>query len=117
MRNRLPGELDPEYESKGVGPSKEVKGIYRQSNLHYWFGSSYASFLVLPRVMMQEMSLEWQNKMTELLDEYDDMFPNQPDIGTRVQATKDGKLTKWPKYFLNYRRPDYKALEKMKRFE
>lgn len=70
-----------------------------------WFGLSHASFLTLPRVLMHEMSEEWQNKMATLLVEYEETYPNQPDIGTRVQATRSGKLTKFPEYLLNYRHP------------
>ena len=86
----------------------------KTESLWNWFGLSYASFLVLPRVLMHEMSNEWQDKMTELLEEYGKTFPNQPDLGTRVQATKDGKLTKWPSWVLNYRRPEYSEIEKMR---
>ena len=83
-------------------------------NLWNWFGLSYASFLVLPRVLIHEMPTEWQDKMTELLEEYEDTFPNQPKLGTRVQATKNGKLVKWPSWVLNYRHPDYEAIAEVK---
>lgn len=77
--------------------------------LHTWFGLSYASFLTMPRVLMQEMPEEWQEKMANLLEEYDNTFDTS-DIGikgTRVMAVgKDNKLTKMPKELLNYRHPD-----------
>jgi hypothetical protein len=57
---------------------------------------------------------DWQNQMASLLEEYQDTFPNQPDIGTRIQATKNGKLTKMPEFLKNYRHPDYRVIEKMK---
>jgi len=79
-----------------------------------WFGLSYASFLVLPRVLMHEMSDEWQGKMTELLKEYDDAFPNMPDIGTRVQATRNGKMVKWPEWVLRYRHPDKGEISRLR---
>lgn len=75
------------------------------NDLWGWFGLSYASFLTLPRVLMHEMPEEWQDKMAALLNEYNETYPNQPDIGTRVQATRNGKLAKFPAYLLNYRRP------------
>ena len=75
-------------------------------NLNCWFSLSYASFLVLPRVLMEAMPKEWGDKMAELLNEYDETFPNQPDIGTRVQITHGGKLIKTPSWLINYRRPD-----------
>ena len=33
-------------------------------DLSNWFGLSYASFLTLPRVLMEAMPEEWQRKMT-----------------------------------------------------
>lgn len=83
----------------------------KTERLWEWFGLSYASFLVLPRVLMHEMPSEWQDKMTNLLNEYEEAFPNQPDLGTRVQLTKNGKLTKMLKWLINYRRPDYEAIK------
>ncbi len=82
--------------------------------LHMWFGLSYASFLTLPRVLMQEMPLEWKNKMAALLEEYDNTYYNQPSINTRVLPVKDGKYFKWPKWLLNYRRPDREEINKCK---
>lgn len=85
------------------------------SKLWEWFGLSYASFLVLPRVLMHEMSEEWQNKMVKLLEEYDESFPNMPDLGTRVYVIKKGKLTKTPNWLINYRHPDYEEIEKLRK--
>jgi len=79
-----------------------------------WFELSYASFLVIPRVLMHSMPDDWQNQMASLLEEYQDTFPNQPDIGTRIQTTKNGKLTKMPEFLKNYRHPDHRVIEKMK---
>jgi len=67
--------------------------------LQCWFNLSYASFLTLPRVLMEAMPVEWQNRMVALLNEYAEAFPNQPDIGTRVQVTDlSGKLIKTPEW-------------------
>ena len=84
------------------------------NKLHQWFELSYASFLTLPRVLMYEMSDEWQGKIADLLNEYDETFPNQPNIGTRVQITQDGKLIKTPEWIINYRRPDYDKIKELK---
>lgn len=83
-------------------------------NLSCWFGLSYASFCVLPRVLMEAMPHGWQEQMAKLLNEYSDTFPNQPDIGTRVQITKDKKLIKAPDWLLNYRHPDREAIDALK---
>ncbi len=40
--------------------------------MHGWFGLSYASYLVLPRSLIQEMPEEWQKRMVELLEEWDE---------------------------------------------
>lgn len=72
-----------------------------------WFGMSYASWLTIPRVLMHEMPDEWQGKMADLLQEYDDAFPNQDHLPEPyVTAKVDGRVTKWPGWVLNYRRPD-----------
>ena len=94
------------------GVSKE--GGKMSENLSCWFGLSYASFLTMPRVMMEAMPEEWQDRMADLLCEYDEAFPNQPDIGTRVQITKNDKLIKTPGWLVNYRHPDYAQLDKMR---
>jgi len=80
-----------------------------------WFGLSRASFLTLPRVLMHEMPDEWQGKMADLLEQYDATYTNQPDIDTSVRATKNGKLTKFPSWMLNYRHPDYEAIEELRK--
>ncbi len=79
-----------------------------------WFSLSYSSWLTIPRVLMHEMPDEWQGKMTELLEEYQDAFPNQPDLGTRVQVTEGNKLTKTPHWLINYRRPDCAEIDKLR---
>lgn len=72
-----------------------------------WFGLSRASFLVLPRSFMHEMPDEWQSKMAELLDEYEERTKNVECIDkVYVQARKDRKFTKIPDWILNYRHPD-----------
>ena len=88
---------------------------FGHEKLSCWFELSYASFLTVPRVLMEAMPNEWQGKIAQLLEEMDNTFPNLPDIGYRVQATKKGRLTKFPKWFLNYRHPDYKEIENAKK--
>jgi len=82
--------------------------------LQCWFNLSYASWLTLPRVLMEAMPVEWQDRMVVLLNEYHEAFPNQPDIGTRVQVTQDGKLIKIPEWLANYRHPDYDAIARLR---
>jgi hypothetical protein len=64
---------------------------------------------------MEAMSVEWQDQMAALLNEYREAFPNQPDIGTRVQVTDlSGKLIKTPEWLVNYRHPDHRAIEELR---
>ena len=70
-----------------------------------WFGCSYASFAVMPRILMHDMPDEWQGRMAKLLEEFDNAFPNAR-INTRVLKVDDGRLVKWPEWILNYRYPD-----------
>lgn len=79
-----------------------------------WFSLSRASWLTLPRVLMHAMPDEWQGKMADLLEEYDNAFPNQPDLGTRVQVTKDGKMVKTPEWLLNYRHPNPEVINSLR---
>lgn len=84
--------------------------------LQCWFNLSYASWLTLPRVLMEAMPVEWQDRMVVLLNEYHDAFPNQPEIGTRVQVTDvSGKLITTPEWLVRYRHPDVDAIEKLRR--
>lgn len=84
------------------------------TDLWDWFELSYASWLTMPRVLLHSMPVDWQNKLAELLNEYDAMFPNQPDICTRVQVTKGNKLIKTPEWLINYRHPDTNAIDNLK---
>lgn len=84
-------------------------------DLQVWFGLSYATFAVLPRVLMEHMPEKWQKKMTKLLNELNEAYPNMPNIGFRVQATSKGKFIKIPYWLLNYRHPNYNELDKIRR--
>nr|ELR5112630.1 hypothetical protein [Providencia stuartii] len=95
----------------------EVTQPKNSGELWDWFGLSYASFLVIPRVLMHEMPAEWQDKMAVLLHEYDETFDTSSVVNSVsvVGRDSDGKLAKLPDYILNYRRPDREAIEKLKR--
>lgn len=75
--------------------------------LWMWFGLSRASWLTIPRVLMHGMPDAWQADMARLLNEYEQAYPNQPDLLSRVQVTDlNGKLVKTPEWLVNYRHPD-----------
>jgi len=90
--------------------------IEGRERLWGWFGLDRASFLTLPRVLMHEMPDEWQKKMAALLEEYDEVFNNQPNIGSKVFITDlNGRLIKTPSWLLNYRHPNKELIESFKR--
>lgn len=87
------------------------------SDLWDWFGLSYASFLVIPRVLMHEMPDEWQGKMAELLLEYDETF-DQSKVGVDsvyVSARKDNKFASIPDWLKNYRHPNHFLIKSIRK--
>ena len=66
--------------------------------VHYWFGLSYAAYLVIPRTVLQSLSPEVQERFVALMDDiqkeidYDD-----PPGGYRVLALdRRSKFTRDP---------------------
>lgn len=88
-----------------------------KDNLHLWWGLSYASFLTLPRVLMQEMPDEWQQQMATLLQQYDEAWDTTHiNCGTTVRLTDpQGKLVKCPSWLLSYRHPDHTAIDRCRK--
>lgn len=85
-------------------------------NLSTWFGLSRASFLVIPRVLMEAMPDEWQGEMAELLNQYDDAF-DQSKIAvdyTTVICRYNGRAVKTPNWLVNYRHPERAVIEFIK---
>lgn len=79
-----------------------------RKDLQLWFGLSRASFAVMPRVFMEAMPKEWQEKMSELLFEYDDRINrNVCGIHSCFVTVKDSenRFMKMPEDILNYRHP------------
>lgn len=72
-----------------------------------WFGLSRASFLVLPRVLMHEMPDEWQSKMADLLEEYNETVESINEVDkVYVSARNGNRFCQMPEWLLNYRRPN-----------
>ena len=69
--------------------------------IHDWFELTYASYLVLPRSILQSMPLAWQVKFVELLEELEEQFDAIPPKGIyHIQLKNDdGK-------FISLRRND-----------
>lgn len=84
-----------------------MENNYRK-DLHTWFGLSYAAFVVMPRVAMMQLPKEWQEKMSELLHQYDETV-NTAAFGVHscFVTVKDesNKFMKMPEQLINYRHP------------
>lgn len=80
-----------------------------------WFGLSYAGWLTLPRVLMHEMPDEWQEKMSALLEEWDETWDTENTPSPFVSARVGNRFTRWPSWVTNYRHPNQKAIESVRR--
>lgn len=90
----------------------EESGYYK---LWGWFGLSYVLWITIPRVLAHEMSCEWQSKMAELLNEYDKAWNfDEIDCNIEVRLRQNNKLIKTPGWLINYRRPDYNKINKLR---
>ena len=81
-----------------------------------WFSLSYASWLTLPRVLMHEMPDEWQNKMAELLEDWDNTWDDfLPGVECKVVAEIDGHDVEMPSFLINYRHPAKEEIDQFKK--
>lgn len=62
-----PAEFDPL-------PECPIHGDPDEESVHGWFGLTYSSYQVLPRVLMQSMPPVWQQRMVALLRQFHDAF-------------------------------------------
>ncbi|MFN1181087.1 hypothetical protein ACK0NM_03970 [Pseudomonas aeruginosa] len=95
-------------------PARTEQANSGYDQLWAWFGLSRSAYAVLPRVMMHAMPDDWQRRFAELMNEWDDHWPNQPDINARVHITQNGLYISTPKWLLNYRHPDHNQLNAMR---
>lgn len=90
--------------------------VMRSDIVHDYFGLTYASYQVLPRVLMQEMPEDWQRRFVELMREADDLF-EWPKSGSgyvvQLRDERTGRFVHDP--LSRYRRPDWQAVEKARR--
>jgi hypothetical protein len=96
-------ELQRKFEFHRAGPKE----------LSRWFGSSKSSWLVLPRVLMQDMPDRWQADMVRLLNQIDAEFPGSPmsKLDFHVTAKHKGKFTSLPEALTNYKEPKTHVLQ------
>lgn len=99
-----------------------TKGIYTEQhtghdNLWLWFSLDYASWLTLPRVLMHEMPDEWQDKMSDLLNEWDETWDTSGiDYKFTVSMKEhNGRFIKMPDWLCNYRYPKRDVIESIRK--
>ncbi|HID9917536.1 TPA: hypothetical protein ACXI31_005681 [Pseudomonas aeruginosa] len=95
-------------------PARTEQANSGYDQLWAWFGLSRSAYAVLPRVMMHAMPDEWQGRFAELMDEWDDHWPSQPDITAHVQIKQNNRFISTPPWLLNYRHPDHNQLNAMR---
>lgn len=54
-----------------MGMIEDENGGLVSPPIHGWFGLTYANYLVIPRLALQEMPLDWQRRMVALLEEWE----------------------------------------------
>jgi hypothetical protein len=103
--------LSPKKPDKSNGPS-----TVGHEALHDWFGLSYASWLTLPRSLMYVMPDDWQQRMAQLLNEFNESFTvEDPEkMFDVVLTTLDGEPLETTPDWLNYRHLDHAAINELR---
>ena len=57
--------------------------------IHDFFGLTYASYLVLPRTMLQSAPVEWQQRFVKQLQELDELFGHHAIDGSYSVQFRD----------------------------
>lgn len=85
--------------------------------VHDWFGLTYASYLTLPRVILQSMPGEWQERfvacLNELNEEFDPMALPDVDYTVMVRHPTTGRFVEHP--YGSYRYPDRALIDSWRR--
>lgn len=79
--------------------------------LWLWFGLGRASWLTLPRVLMHGMPDDWQERMAELLEEFDSTWTFSDGFRTQVSVSRAGRFVRMPEWLGNYRHPHRADIE------
>jgi len=70
--------------------------------VHEWFGLTYSSYLVFPRLALQELSPDWQRRFVKLINEAERAMGSTPDDYVVLRRDKKGRFRNDP--WANYRR-------------
>lgn len=58
-------------------------GVYHESPVNFWFELTYAQYLTVPRSILEEMPLGWQEDFVRLMNELDETFDWRPEYPLR----------------------------------
>jgi hypothetical protein len=89
---------------------KPTEPIEFPDAIHGWFSLSYASYLVMPRSVLQAMPQEWQVQFVAMLDELQEKYGHL--IDTLEYAVKRTDV-KGPDPLANYRYPIQELLPRV----
>lgn len=78
-------------------------------DVHAWFELTYASYLTVPRVLLEQMPAEWQHAFARLMDEMAEHYraPLEGEYAVLLRG-EAGRYAVDP--LRNYRYPDRSAL-------
>lgn len=79
-----------------------------------YFGLSYASYLVLPRVILCAMSAEWQRRLVALLDEAESEFGIVPREGEYAVFLRCARRRFVADPLRQYRHPDRDLIDSLR---
>ena len=78
--------------------SKPTEHFIDDDAVHGWFGLTYASYLVMPRSVLQSMPQEWQQRFVQCLREIEETIDWEslpPMPSNYVVMLKDHVTGKW----------------------
>jgi hypothetical protein len=79
---------------------------YSNGPVWNWFGLSYASYAVFPRVALCSLPLEWQQRFVDLMNEAEELLPDEAKYQDyQVTLRKGGKFCKDPLAEYRHARP------------
>lgn len=115
MLNKIKSKIREMYKS-GFCIRRVIRCAPGYNKLWAWFGLSHASWLTIPRVLLHEMPDEWQRKLADLLNEYDEEWCfSELNLGTAVVIKNDkGKYVATPDWIINYRHPQQNKINKVR---
>jgi len=86
--------VEKELEENGIelpeslkNPKKVLQRIKSCQRLDEYFGLSYASYLVVPRIVLNSMPEDWQNKFVDLLNELNEWIDFAPPQNHEYRVT------------------------------